>query len=169
MNNKEEGRALIILWYLSQRYEAAPDAACVMPDPWQDEMSHFTGPLWWLSPFTCSMAERAWGKADKGAREQNAKSGEKEAGKLPRQTEWRRLDENSNRYSQNERLKQSAIFNRTAQLNVAGELKFWRIIELGSNFNFSASSLLTSCLNVGVSFSKTASLHLACLRAVVHT
>ena len=41
------------------------------------------------------MAERVRGKAGKGAREQNAKSREKEAEKLPRQTEWRRLDENS--------------------------------------------------------------------------
>lgn len=70
------------------------------------------------------MAERVRGKAGKGAREQRAKSREKEAGKLSRQTEWRRLEENSKSHSQKERLKRSAIFNRTAQLNVAGELKF---------------------------------------------
>lgn len=59
----------------------------------------------------------------------------------------------------NERLKQSAIFNRTAQLNVAGELKFWSIIELWSNFSASSllcswPSLLTSQLNVGGNFSR---------------
>lgn len=137
------------------------DAARASPHPSQEEGACFTGPLRWLSPFSRSAAERVWGKAGKEAREQRAKSREKGAGKLPRQTEWRRLDEISNNHSQNERLKQNTIFNRTAQLNVAGELKFWRIIELWSNFNFSAASvlyswpsLLTSHWNVGGNFSR---------------
>lgn len=71
-----------------------------------------------------------------------AKSRGKAAGRAPRQTAWRRLDENSKSHSQKERLKRSAIFNRAARLNVARELRFWRIVQLWSNFNLSASSLL---------------------------
>lgn len=107
-------------------------------------LSHSTGPRWGANSFSGSVAGWVGGKAGKGAREQSAKSREKEAGKLPRQTEWRRLDENSNSHSQNAKLKQNTIFNRTAQLGAAGELKFWRITELGSDFRFSASSQLCS-------------------------